>query len=190
MDHAPSIVHRPSSAKVDPALWDALDAAPDGRATFFVYLKEQANLSPAYEIQDWQARGEFVYQTLLKTAQRTQKELLRDLEEMRQSAIRNPKSEIRSFFIINAVAVTGGRSAVETLAARPDVAYLTPEPAFEIPEPINEKEVPAAPNGVEWNIAQLEPDRVRADFRITRPGAAVANADTGLDSTPPAPASH
>ena len=165
---------------VDPALLATLDAAPDGQARFFVYLKEQADLSHAYAIQDWKARGEHVYRTLRETAQRLQKDLLADLRRQQSTGA---ITEYRPFFILNAVAVTGGRSAVEALAARPDVAYLAPEPVFQIPEPLEEKGASAAPAGVEWNISKIGADRVWADFGVTGAGVVVANIDTGVYHT-------
>jgi len=168
--------------KVDPALLDALAAAPDGRVTFFVYLKEQPDLSAAYAIKDWTARGEYVYRTLWETAQRTQADLLADL---RARQLTGEVTKAQPFFIVNAVAVTGGRNTVEALAARPDVAYLELEPVVQIPEPSEEKGA-AAPLGVEWNVSKIRADQAWRDFGITGRDIVVANIDTGVDHTHPA----
>ncbi len=167
---------------VDPALLAALDTAPTGQTTFFVYLQEQTDLTPAYAIKDWKARGEFVYRTLRETAQRAQKDLLADL---RRQQLTGAITEYQPFFILNAIAVTGGRSAVDVLAARPDVAYLAPEPVYYIPEPLDERDASAAPAGVEWNVAQIRADRVWDDLGVTGTGVVVANIDTGVDHTHP-----
>ena len=45
--------------------------AADGSADFIVRFTEQADLSAAYSM-DWNARGEYVYNTLLETANRSQ----------------------------------------------------------------------------------------------------------------------
>ena len=166
--------------KVAPALLDALNAASDSVATFFVYLEEPADLSAAYAIQDWKARGEYVYHALREMAQRSQKDLLADLQRQQSTGA---ITEYRPFFILNAAAVTGGRSAVDALAARPDVTYLALEPVFQIPEPLEEKEASATSAGVEWNISKIGADRVWADFGVTGAGVVVANIDTGVDHT-------
>src|SRR5690606_22703958 len=44
----------------------------DGTADFIVVMAEQADLSGAYGISDWSARGHYVYDRLLQTAERTQ----------------------------------------------------------------------------------------------------------------------
>lgn len=43
------------AGKIDPLLQDQL--AQKGQADFFIRMTEQADLSPAYEIQDWNERG-------------------------------------------------------------------------------------------------------------------------------------
>ena len=45
------------------------DLGPDGKTGFFVLFRERADLSPAYQIQDWDLRGRFVYDTLTATAE-------------------------------------------------------------------------------------------------------------------------
>ncbi len=169
--------------KVNPELLAALDASPDGQTTFFVYLQEQADLSSAYAIRDWKERGQFVYRTLRDTSQRSQKDLLADLQARK---LPGEVIDYHPFFILNAIAVTGNRSAVDTLAARSDVAYLAPEPVYEIPEPIDEQPASATPAGIEWNIAQIGADRVWSNFGLTGQGVVVASIDTGVDYTHPA----
>ena len=178
----------------------ALDAAPDGQATFFVYLGEQADpstslraealkaegsgqaLSGAEAIADWTARGAYVVQKLTETAQQTQRGLLAELRGRQRIG---QVASFRSFWIVNAVAVTGGRSMVDALAARSDVAYLELAPVVQIPESI--AEAPAiAPQGVEWGVQKIRADQVWRDFDVNGAGIVVANVDTGVDYTHPA----
>ena len=50
--------------KIDPALLRELEQAPDGMATFLVYLGGQADLMPATTIESRAERGGWVYDTL------------------------------------------------------------------------------------------------------------------------------
>ena len=56
-------------AKIEGLLLDRF--AADGSADFIVRFTEQADLSPAYSM-DWDARGEFVYNSLRETAANSQ----------------------------------------------------------------------------------------------------------------------
>ena len=57
-------------ATVDGKILDQL--AANGKASFVIYLKDQADLSAAYGMKNQDARGWYVYRTLRKTAARTQ----------------------------------------------------------------------------------------------------------------------
>ncbi len=63
--------------KIAPEVLAELDR--DGQGTFLVYLAEQADLSPAYAMRDWDARGRFVYERLRQVAGRTQPAVLQAL---------------------------------------------------------------------------------------------------------------
>jgi len=168
--------------KVDPALLEALNAAPDGQATFFVYLDEQADLSAAHGIADRKERRRYVYRTLQETARRTQASLLADLRDYQR---KGELTKVQPFWIVNALAVTAGRSTVDALTGRPDVVYLELEPVVQIPEPIEEASA-LAPQGVEWGVSKIGADRARRDFGVTGDGILFANIDTGVDYVHPA----
>jgi len=168
--------------KVDPVLLAALDAAPNGRSTFFVYLAEQADLSGVGSIRDWTGRGEYVVSRLQEMAQRTQPAVLTGL---RPHVLTGEATDVRSFWIVNALAVTAGRKTVDALAVRPDVTYLELAPVVQMPEPI--AEAPAiAPQAVEWGVHKIRADDAWRDFGVNGAGIVVANIDTGVDYTHPA----
>ena len=77
---APLRVHLPNSDHmIEPDLELALQAAPDGRADMVIYLADQADLSAAAALPDWNARGVAVVAALQAQAAATQPALLADL---------------------------------------------------------------------------------------------------------------
>lgn len=58
------------ASKIEPAV---LQDTANGKSTsFIILLADQANVTPAYNIQDQDARGWYVYNTLRSHAERTQ----------------------------------------------------------------------------------------------------------------------
>lgn len=104
----------------------------EGKTTFWVIMREQADLSPAYHIKDWNKRGQFVYKQLQKTASQSQASL--------HSMMLADSIPFKPFWIINAIKVTGDRTVVEKLAARPEVRAIVADGTYEIPTPLPGKE--------------------------------------------------
>ena len=103
----------PRDAGIDPQVYADLAAAPDGQATFIVLMDDQADLSGAEQIADWNARGRYVYEQLRRTAVRSQAPLL---VANRAAAIPGQISEVQPLWIVNAVVAHGDRRAAEALA--------------------------------------------------------------------------
>jgi len=162
------------SSRVEAGLREAVLASPQAQATFMVYLKEQANLSAAYGIGDWSARGWLVYAALWEAAQNSQTELLGRLESLLASG---EVQAYRSFFIVNAVLVTAGMPTIDELAVRHDVAYIEGLQSYSIPEPIQGQG--QAIQAVEWGVQKIRADRVWADLGVRGEGIVVASIDTG-----------
>ncbi|HYH45500.1 MAG TPA: S8 family serine peptidase, partial [Thermoanaerobaculia bacterium] len=118
---------RPGLEKIQP--WVIENTRAGVQAEFFVVLAEQANLTAAAKLAGKQSKGAFVYETLFKTAQESQREILAELEAR--------GVEHRSFYLVNAVWVKGDRTLAELLAARPDVKRIdgNPEMRQSLPEP-------------------------------------------------------
>jgi hypothetical protein len=168
----------PRPDNVEPALFDLLAAR--GSTDFVVVMAEQADLSAAYAIDDWNARGRAVYDALRETASRTQAPLA-------AYAGRNALA-YRSFFSENTVYVEGGtlRAALD-LASLPGVALVrTPREAHITPAFVAG---PTAPDSYGWNLDALKPGygqygmqaaQVWADYDVRGEGIVVANIDTGV----------
>ena len=85
-------------AQVDTQVLEALQSGET--ADYVIVMAEQADLSAAYGISDWEERGWYVYNTLKETAARTQKSTL---AQLKRQGIRN-----QSFFAGNEIYVHGG----------------------------------------------------------------------------------
>ncbi len=163
--------------KVEAGLRQEIAAAPDGQGDVLVYLTEQADLSHAYTISDWNERGQYVYETLWNTARRSQASLTRLLDTQIQSG---DAASYESYYIVNAILVHGGLNTINELAARPDVAYIEAVENYAIPDPVIEPETDSQVDGVEWGIDKIRANDVWSDFNNRGEGVVVANIDTGV----------
>ncbi len=160
-----------------PGALDGPQAAP-GQTDFLVFLKPQADLSAAPSIESRTARIQYVYQTLRAVAEQSQANLRADLDAW--------GIPYHSFFIVNALRVTGDEALALKLAARPEVARVVADPAFDgLDDPPPGPPAPPAVNGVEWNIARLHAPEVWA-LGYTGQNIVVGSCDTGVDYTHPA----
>lgn len=173
----PNIVPDPVNRKIEPKVW--ADLKTNGKATFFVLLKEQADARAAQGISDWKARGEYVVNMLKSVATRTQKPLIDTL-------VKKADAEIQAFWVTNIIQVTtGDPRLIQELAARTDVAALAADEPAEIPEPMVEGEDPT-PQAIPWNVHQVRADDVWTQFNVRGEGIVVANIDTGVQYDHPA----
>src|SRR3990172_5038027 len=76
----------PPEDKVERGLRSALLASPEQQASFLVYLSSQADLSGAYAIDDWEARGRYVFESLQQTARTSQAGILDSLRVRQATA--------------------------------------------------------------------------------------------------------
>ncbi len=166
------------STALDPRLLQELAAAPGGRGSFIVMLKEQADLSAAEAIPGRAARVAYVYQSLRDLAGRSQAGLRAELDAW--------GVPYHPFFIVNAIQVTGDEALARRLAGRPDVARVVADPTFDgLDDPPAGPQAPPAVDAVEWNIARLNADDVWA-LGYTGQGIVVGSADSGVEYTHPA----
>jgi subtilisin family serine protease len=168
-------------AKIHP--WVIENTRAGAQAEFFVVMSKQANLAGAAQLKTRLSKGQFVYQTLYRTAEESQKAIRAELD------VRGV--EYRSFYLVNAILVKGDRSLAFKLAARPDVKRLDGNPVMRqtLPEP---QEPEALEFNPEWPevitgkaILTVEPgiSYVRAPsvwtLGYTGQGVVVGAADTG-----------
>jgi subtilisin family serine protease len=146
-----------------------------------VYLTSQANLSTAFQVQEWDSRGNYTFHTLKATAQQSQSDLLSYLEN---KVLSGSVASYRPFYIVNAISVTASLDVLNDIASRPDVAYIEAEQVFHIPEPTPAEELSI--DAIEWGISKIRADQVWVDFNVQGEGIIVANIDTGVQYNHPA----
>jgi subtilisin family serine protease len=173
------------SDRLDSQLLPAFQSAPDRRADFLIYMRDQADLSQAYQIKDWAERGRYVYQALVGQAERSQHDLRGQL------AARGLRYQ--PLWIVNALLIHGDQADAQALAARADVAMVRANRVAEVPQSAREDPPgadrcnPAQPNtSICWNVHQIGADRVWSDFGVTGKGITLANIDTGVRYDHPA----
>lgn len=170
------------AGKVDTAVWQELTTTTDGKAAVLVKLAEQADLSAASKIEDWNARGWAVYNALHSTAERTQPAVM---ARIRVAESEGQASNIKSFWIVNLISLHADQATILSLASMPQVEAILPTFKLEKPAPIVE-ELTAGPEAVEWNITKIRAPEVWSTYGVTGAGAVAANVDTGVQYNHPA----
>jgi serine protease AprX len=165
------------SANVQPQVWETLQA--EGQADILVVLAEQADLSAASALPNKEAKGHYVYETLRALAEETQQGLRKTLDAQ--------GVDYQPFYIVNAIRVQADSALVKSLAARPDVDRIAPNPWVKgIPdEQPRQQPDTTAPQEIEGNITRVNADDVWA-LGHTGEGIVVAGQDTGYDWEHPA----
>ncbi|MBT9260076.1 MAG: S8 family serine peptidase [Clostridiales bacterium] len=165
-----------TGAPVDAAVLAALET--EGTADVLVLMQAKADLSPAYGIADWEARGRFVLDALRQVARESQGEVLAYLD-----AHGIPYT---SHYIVNGVTVKGAKAQdIDALSQIPGVKGIYALGVHELPTPEPGSEE-AKVQGVEWNISKIKADQVWALYGVKGENIVVANIDTGVDYQHPA----
>lgn len=109
---------------------------------FFVVLKARADLFKADTLNSKLEKGYFVRDALRATAQESQASL--------QQFLRDQNVSFQSFFIVNALLVTGSPKLMHILVARNDVLRVEGNPMVKLQAPLNVSTVfDATPDAIE-----------------------------------------
>ncbi len=165
-----------SPAFIEPELQAVLQS--QGQANLFVMFREQANLSAAYGMP-WEQRGQFVYEALQQTAERSQAKVRADLDAQRIPyqwfAINN------SIYIPNA-----GQMLAGSLLGYAEVSYLRLERLLPLPEPVTVAGSSPAPEATTaWGLTDTKATSVWA-LGYKGAGIKVSSIDTGVQYNHPA----
>ena len=160
----------PPTVMVDPGL---KELAPDEETGYLIYLREEPDLSAAYDM-DWDARGRYVVKQLQATAERSQADVRAYLDAQGVA--------YQAFWIDNVIVVESSSvNTMNQLTTFPEIDALLErrQPILYEPEDIS----PAAIlMGIEPNISHVNADEVWG-LGYTGDGMVVANIDTGVRYT-------
>ncbi|KIL35108.1 serine protease [Cohnella kolymensis] len=186
------------AVKVDPKVQKQFET--DQYVTFLVKMKEQADPQVAAHKARQQATADkvtpsaaklamrnSVVSTLRETASRTQYNLELYLKKAKG---KGEVKDYKSFFIVNSMAITSTKEAMEQIAQLPEVDKILPNQErfldkVEKSQASSFTTAGAQPSSVEWNIAQVHAPEVWA-MGIDGTGIVVANLDTGVEYSHPA----
>jgi subtilisin family serine protease len=161
-----------------------IDHTADGApAEFFIVLNSQPDLTPARQLSRKIDKGNFVYRTLLNNALITQHPLVTYLDQLHIPH--------QSFYIVNAILVTGDRNLALKLAARSDVARIEGNPWVynPLPKPIANPSSPSSINSIEAGVDYIHAPQVWL-LGYTGTGIVIGNQDTGMQWDHPALIDH
>lgn len=155
---------------------------------YVIVMGQQADLSAAYEIEDWDERGQYVVDTLQAFARESQKDVIADLEAQ---GIR-----YQSFFAGNEIYVYGGtQRSLQTLQAHTEVGSIRAPVQVNLDAPtLKIWQIPAAATGpqsavnstVTWGLTSTGAPVFWNTTGATGQGIIVANIDTGVQYDHPA----
>ncbi len=196
-----AVASEAGSDKIEGMLLDQIST--DGSADFIIRFSEQADLSPAYSM-DWDARGEFVYNTLREAADRSQKSA---------KAILDAQGLVYQTFITGndlyvwggSQIATNGMMVLNELAVLPEVSTIRATRTYHIDPIIEVKPLDniswagdllanhalstvdrTTDVALDWGISDTEADQFWTTFGVQGDGIVVANIDTGVQWNHPA----
>ncbi|MET9902226.1 S8 family serine peptidase [Streptomyces sp. NPDC006446] len=172
------------SAEVDSTLTAAV--AKGGDATFFVVLKDQADLSGAKKQKTHAARARAAFKELRANAADSQASLTSFLDKKRIGH--------QDYWIANAIQVTGDQDLVNELAKRSDVASIVKEHHYKLDDietadsEITTSRTDSSAGGddtPEWGVTDIGADDVWKQYDDRGEGIVIANVDSGVQYNHP-----
>jgi subtilisin family serine protease len=165
---------RPAAAQVDPQV--VRQIAKSGETTFWVVLRDKADLSQAPGIKDWGERGRYVYERLVHEADATQAGILNKLQKL--------GVDYKPFWVVNVIRVTAGDDVLKEIASDPAVERIYPDAVYHTERP-QAGTAEARIASVEWNVDRINAPQVWATGD-TGQGITIASVDTGVQFDHPA----
>lgn len=159
--------------KIEFAVQSTLES--QGEADVWLHFGQRPDMSAATTITDWDAKGQYVFDTLNAAATTSQAAAIAKLDAA--------GVEYHSFYITNAIKVEGADVAlVEDLAALSEVNRVYPEfEVFNI-EPADFKpQSEFSPMAPTWGLEDIGAPQVWDEFGVTGEGVTVGVLDTGTD---------
>ena len=145
----------------------------------YVILKQQVDLSPLAEVEDYTQRRTAVYTILVEQADQSQAGLRSSLDRW--------GIPYRPFYLENAVEVQGGPLVRWWLLRRPEVDRVLESPVLRpLPAPpAKSTGFAAAPDEPPWNLTMIGADRVWRELGVTGAGILIGQSDSGVQGDHP-----
>ncbi|MZD03897.1 S8 family serine peptidase [Streptomyces sp. SID5785] len=173
-----------ATAKIDSALDKAV--AKGGDATFFVVLKDEADLSGARKATTHAAKAKAAYKELRAHADDSQTAL--------RSFLDRKKVGHKDYWIANTIQVTGDKALVDELAERSDVASVVKRSSFKLDDDetsdkkVTRSRAASARTGSSaegddtpvWGVSDIKADQVWDRYKDRGEGIVVASVDSGV----------
>jgi hypothetical protein len=169
----------PESDKIDRVV--QADLATDDKATFWVRLKDDADLKSARTAKTKADKGKQVYRLKTETAAASQVNV--------RKLLKAAHADFTPFWIVNTIKVTGDAELAAEIAKLPEVTAIEPSQVVQLPDPLPAKAVATA-DSVEWNIDRINVPKVWDELGDHGEGIVIANIDTGVQWDHPALVSH
>lgn len=145
---------------------------------FLVWMQAKADVSKAHQLKTKAAKAQYVFETLVQTAEQSQAPVIKLLEQ--------EQVKYQSLYIVNVLKVEGDLALAQRIAALAEVKRIAPNPVVSFHQPIETiKSSVEQRNGVEWGITQINADAVW-ELGYRGEGIIVAGQDTGYDWEHPA----
>lgn len=179
-----SVAHDPAQVKMSPWLWQQLQSkSTAAHVDALVYMRDEANLAGARDLQTKVEKGRFVHAALVETAQTTQKSLRAWLKEQKIS--HDPHWVVNLIVVHNASA-----EQLKEIAVRDDVMRVVGDPAVKqmLPTTLQYSEEKQFTVGA--NLSRIGADKVWKDLGVTGAGIVIAGQDTGVQWDHPALKPH
>ncbi|MFE7704828.1 S8 family serine peptidase [Streptomyces sp. NPDC057486] len=170
----------PVTAKVDSAVLDTVEHGKE--STFFVVLKPRADLSAAEGRRTHADKARSAFTALREKAESSQAPLRTFLDRKRVG--------YQSYWIANALKVTGDEKLVTALAERSDVKSIRKERTYHLDRieqnSVTDAAADADPAAAEWGVKDIKADQVWSHYDDRGEGIVIANVDSGVQYDHPA----
>ncbi|MFZ0547754.1 MAG: S8 family serine peptidase [Candidatus Promineifilaceae bacterium] len=140
----------------------------------FVIMVDQADVSSAETMSDYDVRRQFVYDTLVAEANGSQADIRTTLDKL--------GVDYTPYYLVNGMAVDGGPIIRFWLNNRPEVDRILDNPVLRpLPaqaSPLTGTALP--PTGPLWNQTLIGADKVWEEFGVTGEGIVIGQSDSGV----------
>lgn len=140
-----------------------------------VILKDQADISDVKNIKGKDAKATFVYESLIKKADQSQKEII---EFLHQRSI-----PFQSYYIINMVTLQANWDLINAIASLNSVSSVIEDGNFVMQTPATDKKENGS-RSIEWNVSHINAPAVW-NMGYTGQGVVIGGQDTGYEWNDP-----